>query len=131
MAMMLVLATTSIFAQETSNSLTVPLGDLTITAPEEIEARYAPVEFPHSLHFNFSCKTCHHKWDGNSQIQGCQASGCHAIKPQDADTAKDAENGPRFSLAYHKSCRGCHRAMINERKTPTGPVKCDECHVKQ
>jgi hypothetical protein len=124
--------------------LEVPLGMLTLTAPEGREAKRPPVEFPHGEHFNYSCQTCHHEWDGESPVQNCTVSGCHDQLEADEKTRNinDERNSLYFLAAYHKACIECHRDLRNQRKKfeklgitdesilpAYGPLVCNECHT--
>lgn len=126
------------FAQDAPQTLVLPTGTMTLMAPEgaEREAKRSPVLFPHSLHFSYSCKDCHHKWDGAEPVQSCAAAGCHenlwAALP-----GTTPENEPKVKSltgAYHQVCRDCHRKEIKEQKAQgikevaTGPIACDGCH---
>lgn len=122
--------------------LCIPLGTIEIAAPEGVEAKRSPVEFPHTLHFVFNCKECHHNWEGDAQDLGCMTSGCHdqAVKPKKGE--KD-ESLKYFKDAYHKSCLGCHKTMKKEHKNiemsqtldvpvaKAGPTGCVVCHPKE
>lgn len=126
-------------------SLSVPLGTITLEAPEGVYAKRPPVEFPHNLHFDFSCQTCHHDWDGTTGIENCTASGCHDQLEPDEKTRNinDPKNVQYYLAAYHKACIQCHRDLVKERKIlektasfdssmlpASGPVVCAQCHIK-
>jgi hypothetical protein len=133
-------------AVETStDSLEIPLGTLTLTAPEGRYAKRPPVEFPHGGHFDYSCQTCHHEWDGESPVQNCTVSDCHDQLEADEKTRNinDERNSYYFLAAYHKACIGCHRDLRNQRKNleksgvtdesilpAYGPLACNECHTE-
>jgi len=59
--------------EETWRSITVPLGTLFLQPPAGVEAKRPVVSFPHPAHFDYSCKKCHHDWDGYSEIKNCTA----------------------------------------------------------
>jgi hypothetical protein len=121
--------------------LCIPLGDIEISAPPDVEPLRSSVTFPHSLHFDINCKTCHHEWAGDEvDTLGCATSGCHDYteNPQD-----QSEAILYYKNAYHKSCIGCHKAMKDENKrkemtnlpvsgamAKTGPTSCVGCHPK-
>jgi len=124
--------------------LCVPMGVLTIGPPEEnYEAKRSAVEFPHAVHFDYNCQVCHHTWEKEPEILGCQTSGCHDLTQT---PAKD-EKRPAlafFKNAYHEMCIGCHKGIKAERKKliqsgrilkdelpRTGPTGCTECHPKE
>jgi class III cytochrome C family protein len=118
-----------IFAKEQPDKLHVPTGDMVLTAPSHSQTTMSPVAFPHSLHFGFSCKSCHHEWDQVSPVEGCASSGCHeklwASPP--GTTPLDQKRIKSLTGAYHNVCRECHRSQLKEQNA-TGPVTCGECH---
>ncbi len=87
----------------------------------EIQKRKAPVTFDHGEHAKkFGCKECHHKWKGGN-VEPEKCSKCHGLK-------KEGKK-PKAKNAYHKKCKGCHKAM-KKKGEKTGPTKCNECHKK-
>jgi len=129
------------FSEE--GELCFPLGTITLTPPEGVEAERAPVEFPHSVHFDYSCKACHHEWTGGEEDLGCMASGCHDSGTSLLMTNPD-EAYRYFKTAYHAQCIGCHKEIkeenlrkemslkdIEEPLPKTGPTGCNECHPGQ
>lgn len=135
-------------AEESEDALCIPLGEITLEPPESVEARRSPVAFPHALHFDYSCKTCHHMWENDDSLQGCMASGCHDL----AESPRKAGGGavdPReavryYKNAYHDACIGCHRQIEKENKKlaasgkvlseqlpRTGPTGCHGCHPRE
>ncbi len=130
--------------ENSTDSLEIPLGTLTLTAPEGSEAKRPPVEFPHGGHFDYSCETCHHEWDGESPVQNCTTSDCHDQLEADEKTRNinDERNSMYFLTAYHKACIECHRDLRNQREElegsgitdesilpEYGPLACNECHT--
>ena len=126
--------------------LPVPLGVLTIDPPEEVYAKRPSVQFPHGLHFGFACTDCHHDWDGESEIEGCSAEGCHdQVEPDSASRdINHPDNTLYYLTAYHKACIGCHKAQLEEQKEvlknplrkketlpAAGPVSCKGCHIEE
>lgn len=116
-------------------SFSLPLGTLTLRAPEGADPKRASVEFPHGLHFDQDCQTCHHEWDGVEEIQNCTTSGCHDMVEADEDTRdiNDPANIQYFLTAYHKACFHCHldlnkQAKVSANDEATPPVRCNECH---
>jgi hypothetical protein len=123
-------------------TMCIPMGDLTLEPPETVEAKRAPVDFPHTVHFEYACMTCHHQWTAEEPIQSCETSGCHDLDtPPEPDS--DDESIMYFKNAFHKSCLGCHREIkaLNKkvamtmggsenRVRPTGPTGCTQCHPK-
>ncbi len=124
-------------ASDTGATLDLPTGTLTLQAPEDTDhkATLSPVNFPHSLHFSYSCEACHHTWDGNSPIQSCATAGCHenfwAPKPGSDTSEKKTKS---LTGAFHQVCRDCHRKEEAQQKSAgsknisTGPVACAGCH---
>ncbi len=130
--------TSDVFAQDPPETLVFPTGTMTLTAPEgaERDPKLSPVLFPHSLHFSYSCKDCHHEWDGVNPVQSCSTAGCHenlwAAMP--GTLPLDARRVKSLTGAYHKVCRDCHRKEAIDQKAAgsdniaTGPIACDGCH---
>ncbi len=130
--------------EDSLDSLDIPLGTITLAAPEGAESRRSPVEFPHGKHFDYACQTCHHDWDGESPVENCTTSGCHDQLEPDEKTRNihDERNSLYFLAAYHKGCIQCHLSLrdqrrsleksgdINESELPGyGPLACIECHA--
>jgi len=129
------------FAQESEGDLIVPLGNIPLSAPDGVEAKRADVDFPHGVHFDYNCKTCHHSWTGTAEVAGCMTSGCH-------DQAQTVEGDEMASVryykeAYHTQCIDCHKeikmtnkatesdkTILNPELLPEGPTGCNECHPK-
>lgn len=134
--------------ENSGESLSIPLGSLTIGAPEEVEATRGSVEFPHGDHFGFACQSCHHDWDGESEVDNCTTSGCHdETEPSGTRDINDPDNVLYYLAAYHNACIGCHRettqtreALVKQAKADgreldetdlpaAGPVGCNACHT--
>ena len=131
----------------TMDAIFVPVGRLVLAPPVGVTPKKSAVAFPHSLHFDYTCKTCHHKWDGNSRVQSCTASQCHdqlssAVKHQKA-MDKKAQAIRYYKNAFHQQCIICHKEIktINEKlersgrklKEPLqqpGPIGCIGCHPR-
>lgn len=130
-------------SDQTSNqkgTMCIPTGTWKIKAPESVDMKLAPVDFPHSLHFEFSCKRCHHKWNGNTEIKNCMAAGCHDVAAAPEKPLKDGvyteEAKKYYKYAYHESCRPCHKGVIEEAMSSkkikdSGPTGCTECHPEE
>jgi hypothetical protein len=133
---------------ESEGDMIVPMGFITLRPPESVEARRSDVEFPHATHFDFDCRTCHHKWEKEEVIQGCSTSGCHDVEVSPIKSGKGnlpkEESIKYYKAAYHQMCIGCHKEMkrVNKalemslRKLPselptTGPTGCIQCHPKE
>ncbi len=136
----------SVLASE-DETLTVPLGDITLEAPESVDAKKTPVDFPHGVHFNFTCKTCHHKWEPPEKIVSCTTSGCHDVfkLSEKKEKMADADLSVKYyRTAFHKLCIGCHKAIktkdwememsgriIKGKLGKTGPTGCIQCHPRE
>lgn len=135
-------------SQDSDDALCVPVGDILIEPPESVEAKRSPVTFPHSVHFDTSCKTCHHKWDNSAELNGCMTSGCHDVvkapkkakgRPVDSETEIKY-----YKTAYHFLCIDCHKQVkldnqklvksgkvLSDQLPATGPTGCVGCHPKE
>ena len=146
--MVLVLGSVAGFSEQTENVMCVPMDTIVLEPPESVESQRASVGFPHSRHFIYDCKQCHHKWGGDAQIQDCTASGCHDLQksPFKTKEGKPAEELAikYYKTAFHKQCIGCHKEMTIKNKEiemshkilktqlpQTGPTGCVECHLEQ
>ena len=133
---------------ETEDVMCLPMGTIVLGPPESVESKRASVDFPHSKHFVYDCKTCHHKWKGDAKIQDCTTSGCHDVQESPLKSKKgkiDRELAVRYyKTAFHKQCIDCHKQMkaknkelemsqrMLEAKLPeTGPTTCVKCHPRQ
>jgi len=132
----------------TMDAIFVPVGRLALAPPVGVTPKRSAVSFPHSLHFGYSCKTCHHKWDGNSQVQSCTASKCHDQLSLPVKSEKAMENRPEeiryYKYAFHQQCISCHREIkirneklersrkkITESLQRPGPTSCVGCHPRE
>ncbi len=88
---------------------------LTFKRPEEThKSNFAAVKFSHGDHGEYSCTTCHHMWDGESEIMSCASEGCH-------DVFADRHDSQSYFQAFHNrhaenSCLGCHTAYNKKLK---------------
>lgn len=93
--------------------------------------RRGPVAFKHLKHakeFGVSCWDCHHEFEDNVNVwvpweETGRCADCH-------DPLGDEE---MFGLqkAHHVTCRGCHQAMVTQKKK-TGPHRgCFGCHERE
>ena len=132
-------------AVSAEEEMCVPMGDITL-APLADEAQRAEVTFPHAVHFSYSCRQCHHKWDLETPVAGCCTSGCHDLaelpKGEDGRVTKDPKLKIRYyKNAYHSMCIGCHKEVKQRNRKaeamklagsdtiePTGPTGCIQCH---
>ena len=131
--------------EDSEGEMCIPMGVITIKPPEGVDAKKSPVEFPHSQHFVTDCKSCHHKWQGEGNIQGCMTSGCHDQIEATTKSGKylsySNEAIKFYKYAYHQACIGCHKKIrednrkleksyqvIDEKLPTAGPSGCVECH---
>lgn len=132
----------TVIAGSDDGELCIPLGTIILAPPEGVEAKRAPVEFPHSLHFDTNCKRCHHEWTGGTENLSCMTAGCHDAAESLIMTDKD-EDYRYYKTAYHGQCIVCHKEIKAENKKremsvtgvegtlpSTGPTGCIECHPK-
>jgi predicted CxxxxCH...CXXCH cytochrome family protein len=126
----------------TMDAIWVPVGRIVVAPPVGVSPRRSAVAFPHSRHFNYRCKTCHHKWDGHTQVKSCSASNCHnglSAQKKDSQTPFDRY----YKTAFHQSCIGCHKeikvqnqkleaskTVLRDTLSRTGPTGCVQCHPK-
>ena len=134
--------------EERLEVMCVPMGVIVLQPEQTVEQKKSPVQFPHSKHFIYECKACHHKWDGTTQISNCTTSGCHDVfkAPKKPTKYLDyTDTGIKyFKYAFHQKCIGCHKAIkakrkriemsyrtLNEKLPKTAPTGCIECHPKE
>jgi hypothetical protein len=130
-----------------AEDMCVPMGKIVLKAPQEVQAKRSPVEFPHARHFDISCASCHHTWGLTEPVVGCMTSGCHdqaqAPKKKAGEPASEDDAITYFKSAYHKLCITCHKDIKAKNlelqkslrspsaKLPkTGPTSCSDCHPK-
>ena len=148
--MMMVLVCATLFAGSyvqglnADEELCIPMGTITLKAPESVETKRSEVDFPHAVHFSYSCTSCHHKWTGTEPITSCQASGCHDLAEAPQKAKGQEEDAIRYyKTAYHTQCIGCHKEILAQNKElamsalasgeqieATGPTGCVVCHPK-
>ena len=134
--------------EATMDAIYVPVGRLALAPPVGVTSERSAVAFPHSRHFGYTCSTCHHEWDGHSQVKSCTASQCHDQLSAVVKVRKmldySAESIGYYKYAFHKKCIGCHRdiktrnaRLVRSGKTlreplpPTGPTGCVDCHPRE
>lgn len=119
------------------DAIQVPVGNMVIKAPPEYVAKKPPVFFMHSSHLKFSCLDCHHDWEQEGDVTGCNASGCHEKAMPSPPSGKPSQLQRTRSIAgaYHGACLRCHREERNQalqmnykQFANTIPVKCEGCH---
>jgi hypothetical protein len=136
-------------ANETQEEMCIPMGAFIIEPPASVEAKRSPVEFPHSIHFNYKCQKCHHKWSGLDEVQSCTTSGCHDLTKSPEKPLRHLEYTDKaikyYKYAYNKQCIGCHKEIKSENEErakkirfddkgtkilKTGPTGCVDCHPR-
>lgn len=129
--------------QVASEELCIPLGTITLSPPQDVERKKSDVEFPHDAHFDYSCKRCHHTWEGDNQISGCSTSGCHDSSLP-LLTTEPSQSYRYYKNAYHDMCINCHKEIqvsneklemskksLDKPLPKTGPVGCVQCHPEK
>jgi hypothetical protein len=128
--------------------LKVPVGNIIITPPEDVSGKRKPVDFPHSRHFSYACQTCHHKWMGGANLQGCSTQDCHGQVTRPERPGRKVPDPDYdisyFKKAYHQQCITCHKSLKQqnleaelsleqiEGKLPVvGPTSCVKCHPEE
>ena len=102
--------------------------DLKLGPPEGMKASKTLVDFSHDKHgeAKVECATCHHTWNGTSEVKSCSYAGCHDQPGKKGETA--------FYVAFHAkkseaSCLGCHK-ILKKSGNKIVPVSCKACHPK-
>lgn len=126
-----------------NESLCIPIGTITLSAPEGVESKKAAVAFPHSRHFSYKCQECHHTWEMDADLSGCMTSGCHDLA-QAPSPSTDDEAIRYYKKAFHSKCIGCHQEIKKQNRAAekqlridgkntkiaaTGPTGCNQCHA--
>ncbi len=146
--MVVILGTTlKVSGQNQEEDMLVPMGVITLEAPDGVEIKRAPVEFKHGLHLVRGCKECHHTWKGDGQIKTCATSECHNLIKSPGKSKKylsyTKESILYFKYAYHKMCISCHKdirmkntalemssKVVKDKLQRAGPLGCVPCHPK-
>ena len=148
LTILLTLVSLEVYGENEGGEMVVPMGIITLRAPEGVESKRSPVNFPHARHFQTDCRSCHHKWQGTEQIKGCMTSGCHDLTeaPEKASSYLSYSDVAirYYKYAYHKACIGCHREIkaqnqalaesyqvVAEQLPSAGPSGCIECHAAE
>ncbi|MEJ2659072.1 MAG: cytochrome c3 family protein [Desulfobacterales bacterium] len=125
----------------------VPMGVIVLKPPPSVKQERTSVEFNHSKHFTYDCRTCHHTWKGNAKILNCTASNCHnllkAPKKATRYLAYTKEGIKYYKYAYHQNCIGCHQKIkvkkidsemsyeALEKQEKLLPTSCTDCHPEE
>jgi len=144
LAVVMVIGIGWVVADEAEDTMCIPMGTITLEAPDGVDAQRAEVEFPHSVHFDINCKECHHTWDGKAAILSCTTSGCHDLTEIPEGGFKSGEGVGYYNSAFHDACIGCHKEIKVRNKAleksmvslkgelqRTGPTGCNGCHPKE
>ncbi|MBI9075419.1 MAG: cytochrome c3 family protein [Desulfatibacillum sp.] len=130
--------------EKDNGEICAPIQTMILYPPEDVEARQPDVRFPHATHFDYSCKTCHHMWEGDSGMDACM--DCHDTTEYVSRKAPKEEYIMYYQAAYHGLCRDCHADIGRKNKEikkenlgkseeeqaallPNGPKSCRTCHV--
>lgn len=107
---------------------------VTFVKPKELKkTNFGPISFSHMTHAEVACTTCHHTWDGKSNVQSCSDEGCH-------DNYDGKSGSVSYFNAFHKrdsesSCVGCHAKnagkIAAKSKKPVTLMPChnNSCHA--
>lgn len=114
---------------EAKNVVSLPMQVKFIRPGAVKKTNFAPVSFSHGQHMNVSCTTCHHTWDGASEVQACATEGCHGNFVNRAET--DSYYKAFHSRTAENSCLGCHTALNKNaaKKVKISPCSNNACHV--
>jgi Class III cytochrome C family len=130
-----------------ADEMIVPMGVIVLKPDPSVKQKKAPVEFNHGKHFKYDCRSCHHRWEGNTKITNCTTSNCHDLLNAPKKPTRYlayTENGIKYyKYAFHQNCIGCHKKIKAEQKKMemlhkaseenkiTVPTSCNECHPKE
>jgi hypothetical protein len=132
-------------AKEKEGYLCVPIRNIDLKPPEGFAATKSSVAFPHSKHFIYNCRDCHHTWNLDANLKTCTTSECHdqVQAPKKENTGVAVAAVRYFKNAFHQQCIGCHQEIKKQNaakeKSPrfsdqklilqkSGPTGCIECH---
>ncbi|NDY42958.1 cytochrome c3 family protein [Dissulfurirhabdus thermomarina] len=73
---------------------------------------------------DFTCAACHPGAASKAELLG--ADPCRRVE----ERLRGAGGPARFAAGYHKTCKGCHKAMKAAGKA-AGPTKCAGCHGRK
>lgn len=95
--------------------------------------RRGPVDFSHGDHaqaYELECTDCHHVYKNGKNVwkEGdpvAKCADCH-------NPSKNEGNVKKLKLAFHDSCKGCHRKLVKEGFSENAPYrKCSDCHERR
>ena len=142
--------TWAVSGKEAVDEICIPMEPFLLEPSEGATEKYPPVEFPHSRHFDFSCKMCHHEWDYETPVSTCAASECHDLleppKKADKENADNYFPSRYYKDAFHNTCMVCHKIItlknietenklrFTDKNTVimnVGPLTCKGCHAPE
>jgi len=131
-------------AKESEGFLNVPIGTIELKPPEGVDATKNPITFPHSRHFTYNCRECHHTWNLDANLQTCTTSECHDLtKAPKKESSAAVTDIKYYKNAFHQQCIGCHQDIKRQNTAKekrlrlsdanltlqkAGPTGCVECH---
>ena len=95
--------------------------------------RKGPVPFNHKKHvaeYKATCTDCHHVYEGGKNVwkEGQPVKKCATCH----DPAEKKGSAMKLASAFHRNCKGCHKAYDAEHPGTKAPVKkCNDCHQKK
>jgi hypothetical protein len=127
-AVLFFLATSS--SSSTGEAQEMP-GEIVIDNKVYQTDRKGSVWFPHSKHADTyveACSECHHEysngrnvWQEGQPVQKCRT--CH-------DPSKSEGRVKKLSIAFHNSCKACHKKHAAAGGTNAPYKQCTDCHGK-
>jgi hypothetical protein len=95
--------------------------------------RKGPVSLSHKKHveeYGAACTDCHHEYEGGKNVwqEGQPVKKCSACH----DPAEKKGSAMKLGSAFHRNCKGCHKAYAAEHPDTKAPLKkCNDCHQKK
>lgn len=94
--------------------------------------RKGPVWFSHSEHtenYAAACDACHHEYEEGKNVwaEGQPVRKCFTCH----DPSKSKGKVKKLNIAFHKSCKGCHKKLAAEGGTDAPYRQCTDCHAKR
>jgi len=91
--------------------------------------RKGPVWFSHLDHaerYAASCGECHHDYQNGENIweEGLPVAKCFECHDPDHNSG----SLKKLRIAYHKSCKGCHKRLAADGGTSAPYKQCTDCH---
>lgn len=114
--------------------------EMTLQATVDAAKKAKPAIFPHKKHqdIELECGACHHGQDANGKqtayVEGMKIEKCESCHNKTSGISAKAEDGKTkigtFKDAAHANCKGCHKAIEDEKKRKE-LKKCTTCHPKK